>query len=212
MSGKRPLLGLTAAHARSRVRWCGRRRTGPRSCLQHTMRPGRGMRGGLARPLPIVSAHSRASGNPATGSPLSRDERMLAQSASSRPLLLTVGRFHLIGRLQSLDHRLDALGKAFRIEVQRIVVAVGNIGIERGMIGRNEPVLRAHAGDHVEQRKPVVLRRRESRIGALRIVVAAVAGRAPRLNQFDVQEETLQRAGEIRRLLEFRLAPGISSS
>ena len=93
-----------------------------------------------------------------------------------------------------LDHRLDALGKAFRIKIQRIVVAVGNVGIERGVIGRNEPVLRAHAGDNVEKRKPVVLRGRESRIGALRIVVATVAERAPRLNQLDMQEEAFQRA------------------
>jgi hypothetical protein len=62
-------------------------------------------------------------------------------------------------------------------------VAVRDIGVERGVVGRTEPVLRAHAGNHVEQRKPVVLRGRESRIGALRIVVAAVAGGgAPRLN------------------------------
>ena len=95
---------------------------------------------------------------------------------------MAVGRFHLIGRLQSFDHRFDALGKAFRIEIQRIVVAVRNIGVERGVVGRNEPMLGAHAGNHVEERKPVVLRGRESRIGALRIVVAAVTGRAPRLN------------------------------
>jgi hypothetical protein len=80
-----------------------------------------------------------------------------------------VRRSHCIGRLQFLDHRLDALGQAFRIEIQRIVVAFGNIGVERGVIGRNEPMSRAHAGDHVEKREPVVLRGRESRIGALRI-------------------------------------------
>ena len=56
--------------------------------------------------------------------------------------LLAVGRFHLIGRLQSFDHRFDALGKALRIEIQRIVVAVRDIGVERGVVGRNEPVLR----------------------------------------------------------------------
>ena len=100
----------------------------------------------------------------------------------SWPPLLAVRRSHFVGWLQFLDHRLDALGKAFRIKIQRIVVAVGNVGIERGVIGRNEPVLRAHAGDYVEERKPVVLRGRESRIGALRIVVATVAERAPRLN------------------------------
>ena len=122
--------------------------------------------------------------------------------------LLTVRCSHFMGWLQLLDHRLDALGKAFRIEIQRIVVAVRNIGVERGMIGRNEPMLRAHARNHVEESRPVVLRGRESRIGALRIVVAAVSGSAPRLNQLDMQEETFQRAGEIRRLLEFGLAPG----
>ena len=90
---------------------------------------------------------------------------------------------HFVGWLQFLDHRFDALGKAFRIEIQRIVVAVGNIGVERGVVGRNEPVPRAHAGNHVEERESVVLRRRESRIGALRIVMAALAGGgAPRLN------------------------------
>jgi hypothetical protein len=60
--------------------------------------------------------------------------------------------------------------KLSRSKFQRIVVAVGNVGVEGGMIGRNEPMLRAHARDHVEERKPVVLRGRESRIGALRIV------------------------------------------
>ena len=112
----------------------------------------------------------------------------------SWPPLLAVRRSHFVGWLQFLDHRLDALGKAFRIKIQRIVVAVGNVGIERGVIGRNEPVLRAHAGDYVEKRKPVILCGRESRIGALRIVVATVAERAPRLNQLDMQEEAFQRA------------------
>ena len=94
------------------------------------------------------------------------------------------------------------------IEIQRIVVAVGNIGVKCRMVGRDEPVPRAHAGNQVEERESVVLRGRESQIGALRIVVAAAAGRAPRLNQLDVQKEAFQRAGEIRRLLEFGLAPG----
>ena len=69
------------------------------------------------------------------------------------------------------------------IEIQRIVVAVGNIGVKCRMVGRDEPVPRAHAGNQVEERESVVLRGRESQIGALRIVVAAAAGRAPRLNQ-----------------------------
>ena len=81
----------------------------------------------------------------------------------SWPPLLAVRRSHFVGRLQFFDHHLDALGKAFWIKIQRIVVAIGNIGIERGVIGRNEPVLRAHAGNYVEKRKPVILCGRESR-------------------------------------------------
>ena len=77
---------------------------------------------------------------------------------------------------QFFDQQAQAVAKAVDIETHRIVVAVANAGIDRGVIGRNEPASGAHAGDRVEQREPVVLRGGEGRVRRLRVVVAAVSG------------------------------------
>jgi hypothetical protein len=44
-------------------------------------------------------------------------------------------------------------------------VTVANIGIQRRMKCRNEPVLRAHTDNGVEERKTIILRGREGRVG-----------------------------------------------
>ena len=88
-------------------------------------------------------------------------------------------------------------------------MAVADAGIDSGMERRNEPMLGADTGDDVEERQPVILRGGKARIWALRVVAPSAPGfAAPRLDQLDMEEEPLQAAGEIRRLLEPRLAPG----
>src|SRR5580693_10141200 len=86
-----------------------------------------------------------------------------------------------LGRLaaaQLLDEQGQAVGKAVDVKTPRIVVAVADVGVDGGVIGRNEPVSGADAGDGVEQREAVVLRGGEARARRLRVVVAAVSRRA----------------------------------
>lgn len=110
---------------------------------------------------------------------------------------------------QFFDETIEAIGKAFDLEIQRIVVTVGDVGIEGGMEGGDEPTIGPHAGDRVEQRQPIILRGRKRGIRRSRIVTPAVSRRAlPRLDEFVMQKESLQRAAEFRCLLELRLAPG----
>ena len=48
-----------------------------------------------------------------------------------------------------LDSRRWLTGAAeLRLEIQRIVVAVRNVGVDRSMIGRDEPVPRAHSRNY----------------------------------------------------------------
>jgi hypothetical protein len=90
---------------------------------------------------------------------------------------------------QFLDQYFETVGKTVDIEIQGIVVAVGNAVVEGGVRCWNEPALRPHAGDDVKQRQPVVLRRGKARVGRLRVVARATAGgAAPRLDQLDVKE------------------------
>ena len=93
--------------------------------------------------------------------------------------------------------------------MQRIVVAVANSGIDGRVERRDEPLLGADTGDDVEERQSVILRGGKAWIGALLVVSPPAPGfAAPRLDELDVEEEPLQGAGEVRRLLEPRLAPG----
>ena len=90
---------------------------------------------------------------------------------------------------QCLSQPVDAVGKTFDAEVQRIVVAVGQVRVERGMERRDEPAAGAYARDRVEQGQPVILHGGKCRIG--RTAVAAMGAGAPRLDHFDVQEQAL---------------------
>src|SRR3984957_9346344 len=94
---------------------------------------------------------------------------------------------------QLLDEQGQAVGKAVDVKTPRIVVAVADVGVDGGVIGRNEPMPGADAGDGVEQREAVVLRGGEARARRLRVVMAAISRRAaPRLDHLDVQEQSLQ--------------------
>lgn len=93
---------------------------------------------------------------------------------------------------QLFDETIEAVGKAFDIEIQRIVVTVGDVGIEGGMESGDEPTVGPHAGDRVEQRQPIVLRGRKGGIRRSGIVAPAVSGRAlPRLDEFVMQKQPL---------------------
>src|SRR5262249_28314708 len=116
--------------------------------------------------------------------------------------------FNLIERSQSCNHTLKALGKSVDVEIKRIVVTVGDLRVNRGMKSRNEPSFGTDAGDHVEERKPIILRSRKGWIGRPRVIAPAAAWRAAaRLNHLIVQEQSLQRAAKFGRLLELGLAP-----
>jgi hypothetical protein len=85
-------------------------------------------------------------------------------------------------------------------------MAVADAGIEGRMESWNEPVPGPHAGNDVELGEPIVLGLRKAGAWSPRIVIMSWRA-APRLDEFDVDEEPLQGAGKIRRLLEFCLAP-----
>src|SRR5712691_2818973 len=88
-------------------------------------------------------------------------------------------------------------------------MAAADVRIDRGVEGGDHPGAGAHAGDDVKQREPLVLGGCEPRRRRLRVVPASKSrGAAARLDQLDMQEKPLERAGERRRPLEFRLAPG----
>ena len=54
-----------------------------------------------------------------------------------------------IRRPQFCDQAVQAVGKIIDVEVEWIIVTVGNLGINCGMIRRNEPSFGSNAGDHV---------------------------------------------------------------
>ena len=85
-------------------------------------------------------------------------------------------------------------------------MAVADAGIEGRMESWNEPVPGPHAGNDVELGEPIVLGLRKAGAWSPRVVIMSRRA-APRLDEFDVDEEPLQGTGKIRRLLEFCLAP-----
>src|ERR1700683_130905 len=111
------------------------------------------------------------------------------------------------GFLQGGDKAVEACGKAFTVEIQRIVVTVANVGVEGGVKSRNEPASGAHAGDGVEQRQTVVLRGGKAGIGSKRVITSPARRAAARLNQLGVQEQALERAGKIPAKFKFGFAP-----
>jgi hypothetical protein len=62
--------------------------------------------------------------------------------------LLRVGRRD--GFLQGGDKAVEACGKAFNVEIQRIVVTIANVGVEGGVKSRNKPASGADAGNGVK--------------------------------------------------------------
>ena len=111
-------------------------------------------------------------------------------------------------RLSQCHHQVvQAPGETVDIEIQRIVVAVGDLRVDRGMERGNKPSLGAYAGDNINEREPIVLSGGEGGIGRSRVVVTVSGLAPPRLNEFVVQEQPLQRTTKLRRLLEFRFAP-----
>ena len=115
---------------------------------------------------------------------------------------------NLAGPSQCHHQVVQAPGETVDIEIQRIVVAIGDLRVDRGMECGNKPSLSAYAGDDVSEREPIVLSGGEGGIGRSRVVAATVSGHAPpRLDEFVVQEQPLQRTTEFRCLLEFRFAP-----
>src|SRR6516162_4795296 len=146
---------------------------------------------------------------PAAANFPSRKARCGANLWPGNGLDLLMRGLDLVGRSQFCNYAVEAFGKTFDVEIERIVMTIGNLRIDRSVECRNEPSLSANAGDHVKERDPIILRGRKSWIGRARVVAPAAAGRAsPRLNHFVVHEQSFQRAAKFRRLLEFRLTPG----
>src|SRR5579872_7432151 len=57
------------------------------------------------------------------------------------------------GFLQARNQAVEACGKARNVEVQRIVVTVADVGVERGVKRRNQPASGTHAGDGINKRQ-----------------------------------------------------------
>src|SRR5690348_17652122 len=74
-------------------------------------------------------------------------------------------RLKLIGSAQFCDQTVEAVGETLDLKVERIVMTIGNLRIDRGMECGDEPAFGADARDHVEERKPVILRGRKGRVG-----------------------------------------------
>src|SRR6516162_3859719 len=109
---------------------------------------------------------------------------------------------------QFLHQGFEATGEALDVEPHRIVVAVADAGVDGGVKRWDKPMSGADTGDGINEREAIVLRGGEARVRRLPVVAAAHARRAaPRLDQFDVQEQPLQSADEIDRALELGLAP-----
>src|SRR5208282_1472393 len=60
--------------------------------------------------------------------------------------------------------------------MQRIVMAIADIGIDGRMESRNEPMLGPRTGDDVKQRQAVILRGSKGGIGRLRVVAPTASG------------------------------------
>src|ERR1700689_2924553 len=121
-----------------------------------------------------------------------------------KPGASLVRRLRRFAAAQLLDEQRQAVGKTVDVETPGIVMAVADVGVDGGVECRHQPASGADAGDGVKQCEAVVLRGGEARARRLRIVMAAVSGRAaPRLNHLDMQEQPFQTADEIHRALEF---------
>src|SRR5215471_15708837 len=91
------------------------------------------------------------------------------------------------GASQCHHEAVQAPGETVDVEIQRIVVAVGDLRVNRGMERGNEPTFGAYAGDNINEREPIVLSGGEGGVGRSRVV--AMSGYAPSwLNEFVVQE------------------------
>ena len=85
----------------------------------------------------------------------------------------------MVGPPQCHHQAVQASGETVNIEIQRIVVAVGDLRVDRGMERGNKPSLGAYAGDNINEREPIVLSGGEGGIGRSRVVAATVSGHAP---------------------------------
>src|SRR5262249_16931653 len=67
----------------------------------------------------------------------------------SCPVLLVLRRLDLVREPKLCRQRIEAPGETLDVEIQGIVVAVGDLRVDGSMKCRNEPLLGTHAGDHV---------------------------------------------------------------
>src|SRR6516225_9555862 len=67
-------------------------------------------------------------------------------------------RLYQIRRAQFCDQAVEAGGETLDVKVERIVVTVDDLRIDRGMECGDEPVFGTHAGNHVEEREPIMRR------------------------------------------------------
>ena len=61
------------------------------------------------------------------------------------------------GASQCHHEAVQAPGKTVDVEIERIVVAVGDLRVNRGMERGNKPTLGAYAGDNINQCEAIVL-------------------------------------------------------
>ena len=94
----------------------------------------------------------------------------------------------------SLNHFkqfLQPSGPEGEVEILRVVVAVGEAGVDGAVVAGNQPRAVLHTGGNVEQREAVVLRDGEAGFGRERVVLRAALVRvaAARLDEFVVDEQ-----------------------
>lgn len=107
--------------------------------------------------------------------------------------------------MNRLDQFLQPPGPEDEIEMLRIVVAVGDAGVDGTVVAGNQPAAVLHAGGNVKQRQAVVLCDGKTGFGRERVVLRAALVRVAvaRLNKFGVDE---QAASAFAKYADFQLS------
>ena len=109
---------------------------------------------------------------------------------------------------QPIRDAFECPSKRFKIENLGIVVAAANGTVDHGVKSRDKPLAGADACNRVQQRQLPVLRRSESGIGRGDIIGTASGPATARLDQLDMEKQSLEGFTEEQRPLELRRTPG----
>jgi hypothetical protein len=93
-----------------------------------------------------------------------------------------MGGLNLVRPSQCHHQAVQASDETLDIEIQRIVVAVGDLCVDRGVERGNQPLFGPYARDDINEREPIVLGGCESGIGRSRVITTTVTAATSRLD------------------------------